>query len=206
VDRPPTLSARECARELVAIGAVEVRADPQQWFVWASGRRAPIYCDNRLLISFPKLRARIADALAEAIRRGLPGAEVVAGTATAGIPHAAWVAERLELPMVYVRASAKDHGRARRVEGRPLRGERVVLVEDLISTGASALAAVEALRAEGGQVLGVQAIFTYGLSDAERAFEAAGVRVQALTSFAALLETLDLDDASRRALLAWRNA
>jgi orotate phosphoribosyltransferase len=204
MDRPGTLSALDCARELVAIGAVEVRAEPERWFTWASGRRAPIYCDNRLLMSFPKLRARIADALAQAIRLDFGGAEVVAGTATAGIPHAAWVAERLELPMVYVRAAAKEHGRGRRVEGRALRGERVVLVEDLISTGGSALAAVEALRAEGGRVLGVQAIFSYGLAEAERAFAAAGVPWQALTSFAALLDTLELDPDRRRALLEWR--
>jgi orotate phosphoribosyltransferase len=192
------------AKLLVSIGAVELRSDPATWFTWASGERAPIYCDNRVVMSFPDVRKQIADGLAESIRRAYPDAEVIAGTATAGIPHAAWVAERLALPMVYVRGAAKDHGKGKRVEGRALAGERVVLIEDLVSFGGSALAAVEALEAEGGKVIGVQAIFSYGFPAAAERFAAAGKRVLALTGYDALLSTLDIDDASRKTLLAWR--
>ena len=198
------MTAVDYANLLVSIGAVELRTDPATWFTWASGERAPIYCDNRVVMSYPPVRKIIADGLSDAIRRAHPDAEVIAGTATAGIPHAAWVAERLDLPMVYVRGSAKEHGKGRRVEGRPLEGERVVLIEDLISFGGSALAAVEALEAEGGKVSGVQAIFSYGFPQAAERFAAAEKRVVALTGFDALLETLRLDDATRKTLLAWR--
>ena len=146
------MSPIDYAKLLVSIGAVELRTDPASWFTWASGERAPIYCDNRVVISYPAVRTQIADGLAAAIRSNHSDAQVIAGTATAGIPHAAWVAERLDLPMVYVRGSAKDHGKAKRVEGRALRGERVVLIEDLVSFGGSALAACDALEAEGGKV------------------------------------------------------
>lgn len=198
------MSEVDYAKLLVSIGAVELRSDPATWFTWASGERAPIYCDNRVVMSYPAVRKQIADGLADAIRRAYPGVEVIAGTATAGIPHAAWVAERLDLPMVYVRGAAKEHGKGKRVEGRPLSGERVVLIEDLVSFGGSALAAVEALEAEGGKVLGVQAIFSYGFPKALARFAAAGKRVSALTGYDALLQTLTLDDASRKTLLAWR--
>lgn len=198
------MSPIDYAKLLVSIGAVELRTDPASWFTWASGERAPIYCDNRVVISYPAVRTQIADGLAAAIRRTHPDAQVIAGTATAGIPHAAWVAERLDLPMVYVRGSAKDHGKAKRVEGRALRGERVVLIEDLVSFGGSALAACDALEAEGGKVIGVQAIFSYGFPKAAERFAAAGVPVQSLTGYDALLQTLELDEVTRRALLAWR--
>ena len=198
------MSPIDYAKLLVSIGAVELRTDPASWFTWASGERAPIYCDNRVVISYPAVRTQIADGLAAAIRRTHPDAQVIAGTATAGIPHAAWVAERLDLPMVYVRGSAKDHGKAKRVEGRALRGERVVLIEDLVSFGGSALAACDALEAEGGKVIGVQAIFSYGFPKAAERFAAAGVPVQSLTGYDALLQTLELDELTKRALLAWR--
>jgi orotate phosphoribosyltransferase len=194
----------EVARLLVKIGAVEIRTDPAQWFTWSSGKRAPAYCDNRALLGFPEERAAIADALAAAIRARFAGAEVVAGTATAGIPHAAWVAERLGLPMVYVRGAAKEHGQGRRVEGRRLRGERVALVEDTVSYGGSSLAAVEGLVAEGGKVLGVQAIFAWGFPETERRFAEAGVACQALCDFEALLATLPLTPEEARVLRAWR--
>jgi orotate phosphoribosyltransferase len=198
------VNAAECAKLLVAIGAVEVRTDPATWFTWASGERAPIYCDNRIVISFPEARARIAADLADSIRRSYPDAEVIAGTATAGIPHAAWVADLLQLPMVYVRGSAKEHGKGKRVEGRALRGERVALVEDAVSFGGSSLAAVEALGAEGGKVVGVQAIFEYGFPKAKQRFAAAGVTLHSLTNFEALVESLELSAATREVLLAWR--
>lgn len=198
------MTPTECAKLLVAIGAVEVRPDPATWFTWSSGERAPIYCDNRVVISYPDARARISAALAASIRRWFPDVEVIAGTATAGIPHAAWVADLLELPMVYVRGSAKEHGKGKRVEGRALRGERVVVLEDAVSFGGSSLTAVEGVTAEGGKVIGVQAIFEYGFPKARERFAAAGVTLRALTNYDALIESLDLPQATREALLAWR--
>jgi orotate phosphoribosyltransferase len=198
------LNAAGYARLLREAGAVEIRTDPDQWFTWASGKRAPIYCDNRLLMSYPEARAAVADGLVAAIRERFTDVEVIAGTATAGIPHAAWVAERLERPMVYVRGSAKGHGREKRVEGRPLAGERVVLIEDLISFGGSSGSAVEGLIAEGGKVIGVQAIFSYGFPAAAARLEALGVPWQTLTSYDALLEDLALEPEAERTLLDWR--
>lgn len=198
------MNKRDIVELLLKTGAVELRTEPEQWFTWASGKRAPIYCDNRVLISYPEVRTRIADALAEAIERGFPEVEVIAGAATGGIPHAAWVAERLELPMVYVRGSTKDHGKGKRVEGRKLAGERVVLLEDLVSFGGSALSAVTALREEGGEVIGVQAIFSYGFAEALRGFEAAGLQLQVLADYETLVESLELDHATARVLLDWK--
>ena len=198
------MNPREVAKLLVSIGAVEVRTDPAQWFTWASGERAPVYCDNRVVISFPDARGRIAASLASSIRKSYPDVEVIAGTATAGIPHAAWVASLLELPMVYVRGSAKEHGKGKRVEGRALRGERVALVEDAVSFGGSSLSAVAGLEAEGGKVVGVQAIYSYGFPKAKERFAAAGVALLALTDFDALVDSLELDAATKEVLLAWR--
>ncbi len=198
------MTAQDYAKLLVSIGAVELRTDPAKWFTWSSGERAPIYCDNRMVISFPKVRAQIARGLADSIRGAWPDAEVVAGTSTAGIPHAAWVADLLALPMVYVRGSAKEHGKGKRVEGKPLAGERVVLIEDLISFGGSSLGAVSALEEEGGKVIGVQAIVSYGFPSAAKRFAEAGKPVRVLTSYDALLETLSLDAATRKVLLDWR--
>ncbi len=189
---------------LLETGAVELRTEPAEWFTWTSGKRAPIYCDNRLLISHPYARSRVAHALADQVRSAYPDAEVVAGTATAAIPWAAWVADVLQRPMVYVRGEAKGHGQAKRVEGRPLQGERVVLVEDLVSLGGSALSAVGALEDEGGKVVGVQAIFSYGFPDALRDFKAASVRLQVLTDYDTLIESMDLDEPTARVLLDWR--
>jgi len=196
--------AREIAGELLRIGAVEIRPDPEAWFTWSSGERAPIYCDNRRILSYPKVRTRVAQALAAAIRQRFPEVEVIAGTATAGIPHAAWVADILGLPMVYVRSSAKGHGQGRQVEGKPLSGESVVLIEDLVSFGGSAATAVEGLRAERGNVIGVQAIVSYGFTAALQRFEELGVPLQALVRYDDLLDEMQLDEVSRRALSAWR--
>ena len=198
------LGRSEVARLLVAAGAVELRVDPADWFTWSSGKQAPIYCDNRILMAFPAARERIADALSAAIARDFPGAQVIAGTATAGIPHAAWVAERSGLPMAYVRGAAKEHGRGRRVEGCRLDGKSVVVLEDLISFGGSSLAAVEGVRGEGGRVLGVQAIFSYGFPEAKRRFEESGVSARSLSDYDALLEILDLSPEQTRVLLDWR--
>jgi orotate phosphoribosyltransferase len=198
------VTPEEVARLLVRVRAVEVRSDPEQWFVWASGRRAPIYCDNRLVLGFPDERRQLAEALADAMRSAFPAVETVAGTATAGIPWSALVAERLGLPMVYVRGAAKEHGRGKQVEGNLGPGVRVVVVEDLISTGGSSGGTVEALRKEGAQVLGVQAIFSYGLPEAEQRFEEIGVPLQALSDFATLVQTLPLSPEQARVLQAWR--
>jgi len=177
---------REIARSLMEIGAVTLRADPP--FKWASGRFAPIYCDNRLLMNYPALRRRVAESFAAAIRGAGWEPEIIAGTATAGIPHAAWLADLLELPMVYVRGSAKDHGKGRRIEGLLEAGRRVVLIEDLVSTGGSSVDAAQALIEAGAELLGVIAIFTYGLDVAAERFAAAGVPLETLTSFDELMD------------------
>lgn len=177
---------KQIAQQLLSIGAVELR--PNDPFTWASGVKSPIYCDNRLTMSYPDVRKAIADGLVETIRREYPDVQVVAGTATAGIPHAAWVAERLELPMVYVRSKAKDHGQSNLIEGKVDPGKKVVVVEDLISKGGSVLQAAQALKDAGFEVLGIVAIFTYGLPQAARAIHEAGFQFHTLTDFPSLVE------------------
>ena len=177
---------KQIAQQLLSIGAVELR--PNDPFTWASGVKSPIYCDNRLTMSYPAVRKAIADALAETIRREYPEAQVIAGTATAGIPHAAWVAERLDLPMVYVRSKPKGHGQSNLIEGKILPGQKAVVIEDLISKGGSVLQAAQALQDAGFEVAGIAAIFTYGLPQAEQAIQEAGFTFQTLTDFPALVE------------------
>ncbi|MFP3322156.1 orotate phosphoribosyltransferase [Planococcus sp. SIMBA_160] len=177
---------KQIAQQLLSIGAVELR--PNDPFTWASGVKSPIYCDNRLTMSYPAVRKAIADALAETIRREYPGAQVIAGTATAGIPHAAWVAERLDLPMVYVRSKPKGHGQSNLIEGKILPGQKAVVIEDLISKGGSVLQAAQALQDAGFEVAGIAAIFTYGLPQAEQAIQEAGFTFHTLTDFPALVE------------------
>ena len=157
---------RKIAESLLEIKAVSLR--PEDPYTWASGIRSPIYCDNRLTLSYPGLRKEIARGLADIIEEEFPGVEMIMGTATAGIPHAALVAEKLNLPMGYVRASAKGHGKENSIEGVIREGARVVVVEDLISTGGSSLAVVQTLQEAGFIVLGVVAIFTYNLDQARR--------------------------------------
>ena len=173
------------ARELLSIGAVSFR--PDEPFTWASGIRSPVYCDNRLTISFPSVRRLITDGFARIISEADYEPDVIAGTATAGIPHASWLADRLALPLVYVRSAAKGHGRGRQVEGRLEAGQRVVLIEDLVSTGGSSLQAVRALSDEGADVQAVLAIFSYGLEASAQAFSDAGIPLHALTSFSTVL-------------------
>lgn len=172
------------AKALLQVGAVELK--PKDLFTWASGIKSPIYCDNRITMSSPSVRKEIAKGLAEAIEKHFPGTEAVAGTATAGIPHAAWVSDELQLPMMYVRSKAKEHGRGNQIEGKVVPHQKVVVIEDLISTGGSSLVAVEALQKEGLEVLGVVSIFTYGLPKAEAAFEGAGISYVSLTNYDAL--------------------
>jgi orotate phosphoribosyltransferase len=198
------MTPEDVARLLVRVGAVEVRSDPERWFVWASGRRAPIYCDNRLVLGMTEERRLIGDALVRAVEDHFSGLNAIAGTATAGIPWATLVAERLELPMAYVRGAAKGHGQGRQIEGRLPPDARVVVIEDLISTGGSAGNSVEALRKDGAEVLGVQGIFSYALPEAERRFAELRVRAYSLSDYPALLETLTLSASEARVLHEWQ--
>lgn len=177
---------KEIAHAMLKVGAVEL--NPTELFTWASGIKSPIYCDTRLTISDPAIRKQLANGLAQNIQEFFPATEVVAGTATAGIPHAAWVADILELPMVYVRSKAKEHGRGNQIEGKYAPGQKVIVVEDIVSTGGSSITAVEALRAAGCEVLGVVCVYTYNLPKAEEAFDAAGIKYVSLTNFDYLVE------------------
>ncbi len=156
-------------------------------FRYASGILSPIYTDFRLTISIPSLRDMIADGLAENIKENYPDATVIGGVATAGIPHAAWVAERLNLPLIYVRAKPKDHGAGKQIEGRITKDDKVVLIDDLISTGGSVLGAIKAVRNEGVNVIGVASVFTYGLPDADKNFADADTKLVPLLSYADLI-------------------
>ena len=177
---------KQIAHAMLQVGAVEL--NPTDLFTWASGIKSPIYCDTRLTISDPVIRKQLASGLAQNIKEFFPETEVVAGTATAGIPHAAWVSDILELPMVYVRSKAKEHGRGKQIEGKFTPGQKVVVVEDIVSTGGSSITAVEALRAAGCEVVGVVCVYTYNLPKAEEAFEATGVKYVSLTNFDYLVE------------------
>ena len=174
----------QIARDLLDIGAVFLR--PDQPFTWASGIKSPIYCDNRLTLTAPAVRTRIEEGLSGLIREHYPDAEVLMGTSTAGIAHAAICGHIMGLPMGYVRSSNKDHGRQNRIEGKLETGQKVVVVEDLISTGGSCLEVVEALREAGAQVLGVVSIFTYGLKKGLERFVAADVENHSLCDFDAV--------------------
>ena len=168
------------AKRLQEIKAVFLR--PQEPFTWASGIKSPIYCDNRLILTAPEARNEVEQAIADTVKREYPEAEVLMGTATAGIAHAAIAAHLLGLPMGYVRSGNKDHGRQNRIEGRLDKGEKVVVVEDLISTGGSVLETVEALREAGAEVLGVVSIFTYGMKKGIERMAAAGVKNVSLSN------------------------
>lgn len=199
------MTKQEIAKILLHVGAVTL--SPDEPFTWASGIQSPIYCDNRLIMSDPGGRRRIAEGMAASIKANYPDTTVIAGTATAGIPHAAWIADILGLPMVYVRSKAKDHGRSKQIEGKIKPEDRAVIVEDLISTGGSSLTAADALQEAGVQVEGVVSIFTYGLESADQAFEKAGLSYTSLTDFNALAEVATRSGAIREesvaSLLDW---
>ncbi|MBM7709475.1 orotate phosphoribosyltransferase [Enterococcus lemanii] len=182
-----TTLENQIAKDLLEIKAVFL--SPEDPFTWASGLKSPIYCDNRMTMSYPKVRREIAKGLAEKIKAQFPEVEVIAGTATAGIPHAAWIAEILDLPMVYIRSKAKEHGKGNQIEGRITEGQKMVVVEDLISTGGSVLEACAAAKREGADVLGVAAIFTYELPKGLENFDAAGIPLLTLTNYTTLLES-----------------
>ena len=174
------------AKGLLDIGAVFLR--PDEPFTWASGIKSPIYCDNRLILTAPAVRALVEQSLAETIRTKYPKAQVLMGTATAGIAHAAIAAHLLGLPMGYVRSGAKDHGRQNQIEGRLEAGQKVVVIEDLISTGGSVLEVVEVLRNAGAQVLGIVSLFTYGMQKGLDRLAAAQVENTSLTDFDTIIE------------------
>nr|WP_281290555.1 orotate phosphoribosyltransferase [Macrococcus equipercicus] len=177
---------QEIARHLLTIGAVAF--SPEEPYTWASGIKSPIYCDNRLTMSYPEVRGEVADGLVTLIKQHYPEVEVIAGTATAGIPHAAFVSERMQLPMSYVRSSSKKHGKGNQIEGKVEAGQKVVVVEDLISTGGSAIDACDALKAHGADVLGIVAIFSYQLQKGRDKLTAAGYPYSTLTDFDTLVE------------------
>ncbi|MBC1729612.1 orotate phosphoribosyltransferase [Listeria seeligeri] len=177
---------KQVAEQLLEIKAVFLK--PNDPFTWASGIKSPIYCDNRLTLGFPKVRQFIAAALAEKIKENFGDVDVIAGTATAGIPHAAWVSDLLDLPMVYVRSKAKEHGKGNQIEGPISKGQKVVVIEDLISTGGSSLKAVEALEEAGAEVLGIAAIFTYGLNKGKKLLDEADTKLVTLTNYDELIE------------------
>ncbi|SFP05637.1 orotate phosphoribosyltransferase [Salibacterium halotolerans] len=175
------------AEELLKIEAVSL--SPNEPYTWTSGIKSPIYCDNRLTLSYPALRKAIARGLADMIRKKYPEADIVAGTATAGIAHAALAADMMELPMIYVRSSSKSHGKENRIEGEMQSGRKVVIVEDLISTGGSVVKVKDALLENGAEVLGTAAIFTYGLQKGEGQLHGAGMEWDTLTDYGTLIDT-----------------
>lgn len=180
-------TARRIAEDLLSIRAVFFR--PDEPFTWASGIKSPVYCDNRLILTAPDVRTEVETALMQTIRREYPDAEVLMGTSTAGIAHAAITAQMMGLPMGYVRSSSKDHGRQNQIEGRLEKGQKVVVVEDLISTGGSVLEVVNVLREAGAEVLGIVSIFTYGMKKGVERLAAAQVKNVSLTDLDTVAST-----------------
>ena len=201
-----TVPSFDLAKALLDAGAV--RLSPGQPFTWASGLKSPIYCDNRLLLGVPQVRAQVALALADSVKALPAPPTLIAGASTAGIPWAAFVAAHLGLPMAYVRPEPKTHGMGRQVEGPSVSGHSVVLIEDLISTGGSSIKCVESLRLEGAQSVCVLALFSYGLAKAKSAFVSAGVQYAVLATFPALLQkAVEMGAISKESLLTledWR--
>ncbi|WP_276495764.1 orotate phosphoribosyltransferase [Pontibacter litorisediminis] len=181
-----TTTAYQVASFLLETEAVKLR--PEQPFKWSSGWNSPIYCDNRVTLSFPYIRSYIKQQLAELVKQQYPEAEAIAGVATAGIAQGALVADLLEMPFLYVRPEPKKHGMGNQIEGRLLEGQKVVMIEDLISTGGSSLKAAEAVKAAGAEVVGMAAIFTYGFATADENFQKAGIPLHCLSNYNALVE------------------
>ncbi len=198
--------SKEIALDLLKINAVILR--PNDPFTWSSGWNSPIYCDNRLTMRYPKIRKKIAQKLVAFITEEYPDTDVITGTATAGIPHAAWIAENMDKPMSYVRAKAKAYGLGNQIEGGIQKGESTVVVEDLISTGGSAISVVEALHFIGADVRAVLSIFTYGFDKAIQRFEEVEVPIFTLTDYATLIEVASendyVNDEDLETLAKWR--
>ncbi|MCB5017898.1 orotate phosphoribosyltransferase [Streptococcus mutans] len=178
--------AKDIARDLLDIKAVYLK--PEEPFTWASGIKSPIYTDNRITLSYPEIRTLIENGFVETIKEAFPEVEVIAGTATAGIPHGAIIADKMNLPFAYIRSKPKDHGAGNQIEGRVTKGQKMVIIEDLISTGGSVLDAVAAAQREGADVLGVVAIFTYELPKATANFEKASVKLMTLSNYSELIK------------------
>lgn len=198
---------KRIAKGLLDIGAVFLRPDDP--FTWASGIKSPIYCDNRLTLTAPEVRSIIEEAMAETVKTQFPECEVLMGTSTAGIPHAAITGHLLGMPMGYVRSSAKDHGRNNKIEGKLEKGQKVVVIEDLISTGKSSMETVDALREAGAEVLGIISIFTYGMQKAFDVFSAAGVKTISLSDFDTIIDVAaaegKIKEEDRERLIRFRN-
>lgn len=197
---------KEVATCLLDVKAVTLR--PQEPFIWASGIKSPIYCDNRLILSYPKERKMVLKAMEELIKKEFPDVEYIMGTATAGIPHASIVAHEMDLPTGFVRSKAKDHGKGKQVEGEIIPGAKTVVVEDLFSTGGSSIEAAKAVAAAGFEVLGIVSIFTYAMDKAERNFAEGGFKHASLTDFPELVEVaVERGDIPREAVASlekWR--
>lgn len=201
-----TTTEAKIAADLLNIGAVAL--SPDEPFTWTSGIKSPIYCDNRLTMAYPEVRERIAEGFAELIRTKYTDVEIIAGTATAGIPHAAWVAQKLNLPMAYIRDKAKGHGKQNQIEGLIKAGQKVVVIEDLISTGGSSLKAALAVREAGAEPLAVLAIFSYQLDRAVQAFAEERIPLATLSNYTALmqkaLELGTIQESQVERLKSWR--
>ena len=195
------------AKDLLKIKAVFFR--PEEPFTWASGIKSPVYCDNRLTLTAPEVRIDVEKGLAETVKKHFPEAEVLMGTSTAGIAHAAITAHLLDMPMGYVRSGAKDHGRQNQIEGKLEPGQKVVVIEDLISTGGSVIEVVNVLREAGAEVLGVASIFTYGMKKGLERLEAANVKNVSLTNFDVIAEVAAeegyIKEEDIKKLIAFRN-
>lgn len=199
--------SKQIAQSLLDIGAVAL--SPNDLFTWSSGIKSPIYCDNRVTLGYPEVRNAIRDGLIELIQTHFKDAEIVSGTATAGIPHAAFISEKLDMPMSYVRSKIKSHGKQNQIEGAPSKGKKIVVVEDLISTGGSSLVAAEALREAGAEVLGVVAIFTYGLAKADQMFKDADIPFYTLSDYNELIDVAKeqgkISESDIQSLVEWRD-
>lgn len=195
------------AQSLLEIKAVTL--SPDDPYTWSSGIKSPIYCDNRVTLAYPEIRENIYQGLIELIKEHAQDAEIISGTATAGIPHAAFVADQLKLPMSYVRSKSKGHGKGNQIEGALSKGKKVVVIEDLISTGGSSINAVEALIEDGAEVLGVFAIFTYGINKAEEAFKAIDVPFYTLSNYDELISVAEkegyIEKKDIKTLKAWKD-
>ncbi|MCJ1777754.1 orotate phosphoribosyltransferase [Mammaliicoccus sciuri] len=195
------------AQSLLEIKAVTL--SPDDPYTWSSGIKSPIYCDNRVTLAYPEIRENIYQGLIQLIKEHAQDAEIISGTATAGIPHAAFVADQLKLPMSYVRSKSKGHGKGNQIEGALSKGKKVVVIEDLISTGGSSINAVEALIEDGAEVLGVFAIFTYGIQKAEEAFKAINVPFYTLSNYDELISVAEkegyIENKDIKTLKAWKD-
>ncbi|MBT2598772.1 MULTISPECIES: orotate phosphoribosyltransferase [Oceanobacillus] len=199
---------KQITKELLDIGAVQINLDT--YFTWTSGLKSPIYCDNRLTMSYPKVRKKIAQAFIHMLEEESIKPDVIAGCATAGIPHAAWLSDLLNLPMVYVRSKPKVHGKGNQIEGASVEGKTVLVIEDLISTGGSSIEAAKALQQAGANILAVYSIFTYGLNKSKEAFSQANIAYKSITGFDDLIQELissgELSEEEKIELLTFRDS